>query len=59
MEWQPVETAPRDGRFFIVCNVDTKAKTMVKWCFRKRGFFTLGGYKAKFTHWQDFPEFPK
>jgi hypothetical protein len=59
--WQPIESAPRDGRWFIAYNVVTGPYGT---CYRQGGFPYYGwgcGNGAWFpspTHWQPFPEAP-
>ena len=59
MEWQPIETAPRDGRFIELLNVDTGLLDTGQWCdyteYAHRGidgeWNTLNG-NGEMTHWK-------
>ena len=55
--WQPIETAPKDGRSFLVAHAGTE--------FMDRAFFispteliTVGG-QYKPTHWMPLPDPPE
>ena len=55
-EWQPIETAPKDGTPFIVWWPGGYADTMASWR-EYLGFIGFGEPHA--THWQPLPAPPK
>lgn len=67
MKWQPIEPAPRDGRWIIVLCNDRATIYRVSWGVGRDGragwcsadrFFGGGGVFAPFGGWVDFPDFP-
>jgi len=61
-EWQPIETAPRDGTEILVCDAgDQDGLIDIVACFD--GFWVMNGDLAvelgDFTHWMPLPELPK
>jgi len=64
-EWQPIETAPKDGTDILVAfpkNVGWLQ--IVRWWEKKTGFQWVDGYTCKRiwnspTHWQPLPPPPK
>ncbi len=71
MEWQPIESAPRDGskillgRFTGKPKADREGYICVDWCRQakdKRGFIGFGGFNTTYwppTHWMPLPAPPK
>lgn len=61
MEWQPIETAPKDGTFILVAVPgDVKTHIMLVWwvdgwCFD----MTKTPITGTPTHWQPLPKPPK
>ena len=64
-EWQPIETAPRDGGDFLASNFEVYGgfAQVVFWSDDRRMFTVKDGdfgYGAKFfTHWMPLPNPPK
>jgi len=65
IEWQPIETAPRDGTYIILARLDGD---YVEVCggdwnlYPKEGQEGLHGFEAwmsNATHWMPIPDFPK
>lgn len=62
MKWKTIDSAPRDGRWFIaysedayvpiICMFDIKAKSFT-------GFSPNPGKEYSLTHWAPLPEPPK
>lgn len=67
MEWNPIETAPRDGTVILACNINyvTYSPIAIRWqtyhpnSAGKITWRTLDGWKAEVTHWMPLPEPPK
>lgn len=70
MEWQPIETAPKDGQCFLACcwleDEDRAFYQLIGWdvyaemCGRKEGWRnTCNEVWDGFTHWMPLPEPPK
>ena len=67
-EWQPIETAPKDGRSFLGCSVliRTGERTVYECVFRDGHFYWQGDNFDPFseqddevlTHWMPLPEAP-
>lgn len=66
MTWNPIETAPRDGSFFVVWNGDEMA--ILNWpegCLLGRWHKRKGGWSGSSvlfpnpTHWMKRPQPPK
>ena len=70
MEWQPIETAPKDGDCFLACmwlkDDERWFYQLIGWdvhaemCGRKEGWRNSCGEPWEgFTHWMPLPEPPK
>lgn len=65
MEWQPIETAPKDGRSFIGYNPFTEAHeaywdaSAESWVIRTWHTGMEGPWFPGLTHWMPLPEPPK
>ena len=59
MEWQPIETAPKDGSEIVVAAFDEGK--MLWWHKAWRGgyYWNVRGGACKPTHWLPFPKPPK
>lgn len=73
--WQQIETAPKDGNWFLAWQEGMKegrtrwwywspnpivVRWWTKYIFRDDGFFDSWGHKVKgLTHWMPLPEPPK
>ena len=61
VEWQPIETAPKDGKEFLVCNTrQGNVKQLVSWN-KVHGFWQSKGkadVSFQWTHWMPLPEPP-
>lgn len=71
MSWQPIETAPRDGRFFIGAN--TEEVIVCNWPKQKNIDYAPGKWRkgqkewngssihtcSPLTHWMELPELPQ
>ena len=60
-EWQPIETAPKDGTAFLAAYKQGLA--IARWSERRMGkpsaFITVHGAHARdFTHWMPLPKAP-
>jgi hypothetical protein len=60
-EWQPIETAPKDGTEILACwdapTPEYKARGLIRWdhnCW----ITTLGYWEKEPTHWQRLPATP-
>lgn len=71
-EWQPIETAPKDGTRILACWADSPEHTIIEWfeyklvdvsgtwCQRQSGLGSDCGYEdSAFSHWMPLPEMPK
>ncbi len=63
-DWQPIETAPRDGTEIIAASIYTVRGRPRVWnvyltCCDAAGWVTTRGGKAAPTHWMPLPEPPK
>ena len=68
MTWQPIETAPKDGRHILACNAATRESAVVRWdevsMDGKHGWqIAVAGSDWNFyakldgaTHWIDLPK---
>jgi hypothetical protein len=67
--WQPIETAPKDGRLILAANADPAAQNMVViyWEPGSAAFNVIGHWRAStheivthasITHWLPLPELP-
>jgi len=55
-EWQPIETAPRDGTHILVADIDDPAiTTVVAWAHGQWKFCTDHG---RISHWMPLPDPP-
>lgn len=62
MEWQPIETAPKDKRGPVLLGWDPKFRWMYQmhWGGSGRGWRNSErGWKVKPSHWMPFPPPPK
>lgn len=59
-EWQPIETAPKDGRDFIGAQKQSFGQWQIGDCCYEFGFFFYRR-KEKWwpSHWMPLPEAPK
>lgn len=66
-EWQPIETAPRDGRIFFVWDPRVGFPAHCRWAFESSTFIVslpieVDGYKTgdpgQATHWMPLLEGP-
>lgn len=63
MEWQPIETAPKDGTHILVVNNEGEMDVMV-WSDESsaggdwRDPYDIGGGMAGIAHWMPLPEPP-
>jgi hypothetical protein len=57
MEWQPIETAPRDGQAILAWDENLTYEI----AYRQRGKWRYGpkGYSFNPTHWMPLPAPPK
>jgi predicted RNase H-like HicB family nuclease len=54
-QWQPISTAPRDNKSFLVYCEENKCQFMVTWCGYENGYDIFGGMRllhAEPTHWK-------
>ena len=63
MEWQSIETAPKDGTLIIVCSNTGNVWCDVKWEKRQRAgerweHLTLGALRFSPTYWMHIPKAP-
>lgn len=64
-QWQPIETAPKDGTDILVADSGRQGVEMVSWKggAKKGGWHTEDGRASYttdfFTHWQPLPAPPK
>ena len=63
-EWQPIETAPKDGRWVLVFipeayNWHYGERHCAKWVSRESGWSMPGIGGLSPTHWMPLPEPPK
>lgn len=70
MTWKPIETAPRDGRFFIGANAEEVI--ICNWPKQKNADYAPGRWRrgrgewngsfictnSPLTHWRECPELP-
>lgn len=65
-EWQPMESAPRDGRSILACDATTMDSCQVVgfddrgengfvWCADDAGHY----HEKAFSHWMPLPDLPK
>ncbi len=64
MNWQPIETAPKDGTPIIAWNGDTKYPTLAQfkdgeWRGNHYGDREPYWYYADLKYWHPLPELPK
>ena len=69
MEWQPIETAPKDGTLFLACNVNPahQISCVIYWDFGAPAMNIDGSWRTsmhdaigeRFTHWMPLPEPPQ
>jgi hypothetical protein len=59
-EWQPIESAPKDGTSFLSCNMNQGAFMAVAWWSSAYKYFVRSGghHLYQFTHWMPLPESP-
>ena len=63
MEWQPIETAPKDGTW-VFLYVPGHGPTRAKWSRLVSGVYgwtshQSGNYISRATHWMPLPEPPE
>ena len=61
VEWQPINTAPRDGTEILVSNYDViEVATWCEWRDWQRdpGWLTSRGWRLDPVWWQPLPEHP-
>ncbi len=61
-DWQPIETAPRDGTRILVCRSGSLPfHDVVEWCDWKPGWLNgdMAGDADAYTHWMPLPAAPK
>lgn len=66
MGWQPIETAPKDGTYFLAFNAaleadswaDEERHMIVQWTGRGYWRIALDGQSAHPTHWMPLPPPP-
>lgn len=65
MEWQDIETAPRDGTEILICHAESGTMLVAGWDKRERDdwpWCTADGpsYHRSFaSHWMPLPEAPR
>lgn len=68
MSWRPIDTAPKDGTWFLGCNIDPgiAAVSVVhwsiaggEWMWISEGWVSDGGSYLDLTHWMPLPDPPK
>ncbi len=64
MEWQPIETAPKDGTTILICKPGMKTPWMAKWEEMRRApdrWSAIGLGRCPFdpTHWMPLPSPPE
>lgn len=70
MDWQPIDTAPKDGSLFLACNIDPAVKnpSVIYWEFGSGPFGIAPHWRDsthhsvgynEFTHWMPLPEPPE
>ena len=62
MEWQPIETAPKDGTWVLVCQGQNNIIRSAKWSIDYDHWEVSSGamsYIAGVTHWMPLPEPPQ
>ena len=57
MDWQPIETAPRDGAAVLV--YDENLTYEIAYRYRAEWRYGPKGYSCKPTHWMPLPAPPK
>lgn len=66
-EWQPIETAPKDGTFVLCCDLITPFRNQPpimfvgRWDPEHHGWCDKPWHQDRFTptHWQPLPEPPR
>lgn len=63
MDWQPMETAPKDGKLIIVCLKTGNVWCDVRWVKRKRAgerweHLSLGALPSQPKYWMPIPSDP-
>jgi hypothetical protein len=63
MEWQPIETAPKDGRLILARNAtgdDWSGTFVAYWSTVKNDWmYSIERVAPELTHWMPLPEPPK
>lgn len=62
MEWQPIETAPKDREWILVCQSKNGIIRTARWCETWEHWETGSGamsYIASVTHWMPLPPAPE
>jgi hypothetical protein len=59
MNWQPIETAPKDGSSILAYNATSKKMILLEWRdYEDSWCVTWNGQKSDCTHWMPLPEPP-
>ena len=61
MEWQPIETAPKDGTEVLACRAGKKWRQVLGWQWGSGGYdgwYNSGGRSYNPTHWMPIPDLP-
>jgi hypothetical protein len=58
MEWQPIKTAPKDGRLILAWEEPELTYRLIFWGSGKWRYYPFG-VECDPTHWMPLPEAPK
>jgi hypothetical protein len=59
-EWQPIETAPKDGRKVLIAYEDLHGKphcAISRWYWKRGGYWSAHAH-VDVTHWMPLPSAP-